>query len=219
MSFRLAALLIAASLSLASTVGVGVSTAAASNPTLYRATWMSSASAAGWQSGGGKWTVANSVVTNTGNDASSYLAPFKLTRADYAVQARIRLVAWRHSGYSEDNVFGILFRGGPQGSADPATGLVGGVARGFLGCDGIFSWAGIATADTDAEVLKETFKFRPEYGWHTYRAEVRGNTMRLLVDGHVRNTVTSKRLATQRAIGLYALAARIQVADFTVIGL
>lgn len=136
-----------------------------------------------------------------------------------AVQARIKLAAWTHSDSSENNLFGILFRGADQGAADPATGLVGGVARGFLGCDGLYSWAGIATADTDTEVRKETSRYRPDRGWHTYRLEVRGNQMRLLVDGKLRNAITSKRFADQTAVGLYALAATIQIQAFRVIAL
>lgn len=169
--------------------------------------------------GGGRWRTSGGLLTNTIDDPSSLLAPYRLTRANFAVQATIRLAAWRHSGSSEDNVFGILFRGAVQGAANPATGLVGGVARGFLGCNGLYSWAGIATADTDSEVLKETSKFRPEHSWSTYRLEVRGNAMRLLVDGKLRNAVTSKRFAGQTSVGLYALAAASQVRNFTVIGL
>jgi 3-keto-disaccharide hydrolase len=209
---------LAVGLSIEAPAGVGAtSTSSATGQALFTANWKSGV--AGWQVGGGRWHISGGLLTNTIDDPSSLLAPYRLTRANFAVQATIRLAAWRHSGSSEDNVFGILFRGAGQGAANPATGLVGGVARGFLGCDGLYSWAGIATADTDSEVLKETSKFRPEHGWHTYRLEVRGNAMRLLVDGKLRNAVTSKRFAGQKAVGLYALAATIQVRNFTVIGL
>ena len=96
---------------------------------------------------------------------------------------------------------------------------MGGVARGFLGCDGLYCWAGVATADTDTEVLKETTKFRPGNGWHRYRVEVRGNHLRVLVDGRQVNSVSSRRMAGQTAVGIYALAAHIQVRDFKVLGL
>jgi hypothetical protein len=182
---------------------------------LYQANWRSST--AGWTAGGGAWPVRNGLLTNTSDDSSTFVAPYTVTRTSYALEATIRLVSWRYSSESENNAFGVLFRGAGKGQGNPASGLMGGVVRGFLGCAGLFSWAAIATADVDSEVLKQNSTFRPGNGWHRYRVEVRGNRLRLLVDGRERNAVTSTRFARGLRVGLFSLAGRIQVSGFRVL--
>jgi hypothetical protein len=76
----------------------------------------------------------------------------------------VPIVVQRYSSESENNAFGILFRGAGGGQGNPASGLMGGVVRGFLGCAGLFSWAAIASADTDSEVLRQDSTFRPGNG-------------------------------------------------------
>ena len=56
-------------------------------------------------------------------------------------------------------------------------------------------------------------------GAYRYRVEVRGNRLRLLVDGRERNAVTSTRFARGLRVGLFSLASRIQVSGFRVLAL
>jgi hypothetical protein len=182
----------------------------------YRVSW--SGDLAGWTYGGDRWTVHGKLLQYSGDAASDVLAPTRVTDANYAVEAVIRLVNFKDTGLSESRGFGILLRS--RGAADPTektVGLVAGVGRGFMGCDGVSSQAVFTSADTDYTSLKQSnAAYYPNHAWHTYRAEVRGNAIKLIIDGKVRNTVTTKQSAGGELVGLYSLGAQLQIKRFTI---
>jgi hypothetical protein len=186
---------------------------------LYRTSFRSDMSR--WTAGGGKWTLQGGMLTYSGVAGSVVLAPYSAPRTHYAVEAVIKLVAWRDTGLSESNGFGLLLRArGPVDPTAATAGLMAGVGRGFLGCDGLYSQPSIATADTDLSALKQTSdRFRPGRAWHTYRVEVQGNTIKLLIDGHSRETVVTKQYAGATRVGLFSLGSQLQVKSFSIMQL
>jgi hypothetical protein len=186
---------------------------------LYRASW--SGALGTWTYGGDAWTVQGTLLQYSGDAASDVLSPYKVTRGNYAVQAAIKLVGFKDTGLSESRGFGILLRS--TGAADPTentVGLVAGVGRGFMGCEGISSQAVFTTGDTDFTSLKKkNASYHPNNAWHVYRVEVRGNAIKLSIDGKVMNTVTTKKFAGGNLVGLYSLGAQLQIKSFTIFGL
>ena len=193
--------------------------AAGSAKVLYRGIW--TGNMAGWTHGGDAWTVQGKLLQYSGDAASVMLAPYTVTRTSYAVQAKIKLIAFKDTGLSESRGYGIDVRATSAGDPTQSTvGLVAGVGRGFMGCDGVSSQAVFTTADTDFTSLKKhNASFQPSHAWHLFRVEVRGNAIKLIVDGHVENTVTTKRFAGGTLVGLYSLGANIQVKSFSIYGL
>jgi thiol-disulfide isomerase/thioredoxin len=115
-------------------------TQAARAHTLYQASW--SRGLTGWTHGGPAWTTGGGKLSYSGADASSLLAPVTIAGGSYAVQATIRMLAWKDTGVSENHGFGIRVRS--RGAVDPTTGTAGlmvGIGRGFMGCDGVYSQA------------------------------------------------------------------------------
>jgi hypothetical protein len=183
---------------------------------LYRASW--GGVLAGWNYGGDAWTVQGKLLRYSGDAASDVLSPYRVVRANYALEATIRLVGFKDTGLSESRGFGILLRS--SGAADPTentVGLVAGIGRGFMGCEGISSQAVFTTGDTDFTSLKQrNASYHPNNAWHVYRVEVRGNAIKLSIDGKVLNSVTTKRFAGGNFVGLYSLGAQLQVKSFTI---
>jgi hypothetical protein len=130
----------------------------------------------------------------------------------------MRLMAWRETGISESHGLGLLIRArGPVDPTGDTAGLMAGLGKGFVGCDGVHSNALVATADTDLNaVAQDSRPFSAGHAWHTVRVEVRGNTIRLLIDGRLRTSTTTKQFAGATSIGLFSLSARIQVKNFSV---
>lgn len=209
------------SVGLATLVGVGAMPTKPANASthakvLYRASWSHDAS--GWKTGGNTWNVHGGLLDFDGTDVSVFLAPYSTSTTRYAIEASIRLLAWKDSSVSENKGFGIVIRA--VKASDPAAktvGLVAGVGRGFMGCEGLYSQAVFATADTELNSLnKKNRAFRPGHGWHVYRVEVRDNTITLLIDGRVMNVATTSRYSSGKRIGLFSLASQLQVKSFTV---
>jgi hypothetical protein len=186
---------------------------------LFKTTWVSAQR--GWTPAGGAWKQSGGHLAYRGDAAAVLVAPYRVTRKNYAVEAAIRLVTWTNAGISENNGFGILLRA--KSAVDPqvdTAGLLAGVGKGFMGCDGSYSQAVVATADVDLQSLKpKNDRFHPGSGWHRYRVQVRGNAIALVIDGHLYTSVTTARSASATRIGLFSLQSRIEVKNFTVYGL
>lgn len=198
---------------LASTAAVGAEAAGNSS---YASSW--GRGLTGWSHSSSGWTDSHGVVSYDGSSTSVLIAPYRVRGPAYAVQASMRLMAWRETGVSESHGMGLLVRA--HGAVDPTgdtAGLMGGLGKGFVGCDGVHSNALIATADTDFNaVAQDKRAFSAGHTWHTVRAEVRGNTIKLYIDGKLRTTASSKQFAGSRSVGLFSLSARIQVKNFSV---
>jgi hypothetical protein len=188
---------------------------AASN-TAYASSWTKGLG--GWTHSSSGWKDSHGVVTYDGSGASVLIAPYHTAGTSYAVQAKMRLMAWRETGISESHGMGLLIRA--RGAVDPSgetAGLMGGLGKGFVGCDGVHSNALLATADTDFNaVAQDSRAFSAGHSWHTVRAEVRGNVIKLLIDGKLRTSTTTRQFAGASLVGLFSLSARMQVKNFSV---
>src|SRR5579872_3732638 len=154
MRFRLMMALVAAAVGLGATAGSYAAPAGGSARVLYATSWKGGLSS--WTSGGASWTVKQGMLQYDGAAVTDLIAPYKATKASYAVEARIKLLGYKETGLSESYGFGILLRAsGPVDPAQTTAGLMVGVGRGFIGCDGLSSQTAFATADTDLNSLKK----------------------------------------------------------------
>src|SRR5215218_3417339 len=61
--------------------------------------------------------------------------------------------------------------------------------------------------------------FRPRTDWHLYRVEVRGNTLRVLIDGAFALSATDNTHLSRRKVGLWSNRSQISVRSFDVTAL
>ena len=128
---------------------------------------------------GRSWAIVEDQLVNEG--ASEVAEPWvtvpeRARGSAYAVEAEIR-VRGLAEGVCDQN-FGIV--AGPEGGVVWGGGVL-------YGCDGeararltdVSDW----TDGYDRDRPLAAKMFEPDRGWHTYRLEVRGNQLRLLIDG------------------------------------
>jgi hypothetical protein len=147
----------------------------------------------------------------------SIRAPISLDGVpNFTVEAQVQLVKYANTGAtSGENSFGVIVRS--TGSAD-------GYGGGHCVSSGIFSCASnqpdqrvaiLWTADSKASVLGMAL-FRPAGDWHTYRVEVRGDNLSLLIDGGVVATATDNTYVKGAVVGLWSASCQLNVRSFTV---
>jgi hypothetical protein len=180
------------------------------SPILYEADW--SQSLRGWStyyhqsrvprvSGSGRdWQVSDGMLMNTG-DAGCYcwsvlVAPYEPPTRQYVVETVIQVL-------SEGDSRGIIVRAGSGGHYKV------GSDRGYGGM----------VSDFDNTPLGRR-NFRHDGTWHTYRAEVGGGRIRLLIDGVPWVEVPDDRYQFGTGVGLWnGGGGRILVRRFTVLSL
>lgn len=164
---------------------------------LYQADW--SSGRAGW-SGSNDWKVVNGLLINdgsfgNGNAYSRVLAPFQSPVADYAVEAEIQVV-------TQGNSRGIITRDD-------------GTNRYYAGSD-----RGNYVAMHDGSNNIGTTAYRTDGGWHTYRLEAKGNSLKLYVDGSLMIEGTDNRFLSGARMGLYdGGGGQMNVRSFKVVAL
>lgn len=129
---------------------------------------------------------------------------------DYAVEARIQVtgtpvIALYHP------CFGITVRGKRVGAGWEGY-YVG------VGCDSYLTSVFITNVNTIDAYLKEA-QFEPGTSLHTYRVEVKANTIRFLVDGELLLQLQDNTYLTGGQVGLFCYNVQLSVSDFKVIGL
>ena len=185
----------------------------------YRADW--SAGAAGW-TGSDDWTAMGGQLhsdgTSYGNGAGM-VAPLDLTGVgDYAVDAEIQLLRNSDEGmFSGLASFGVVVQMGEDGrgyTAGPC------VSSGIYTCApdqptqrvaGLWADGGNTTLDVRP--------FRPRTDWHHYRVEVRGNTLKVLIDEAFALSATDNTHLRGRKVGLWSNRSQISVRSFEVTAL
>lgn len=156
---------------------------------VYSANW--SAGADDWDLGEG-WAVTGSALVADGADAGPQLAPFNPTGPDYAVEAQIAIVG----SNSCDEVAGVFAR------AAQATDVATPLYSGYAGNACAHEWRIDAIAQNDPATL--TNGYRPlDTTAHTYRLEVKGERIRLFIDGKFAGEATDGRFSSPRGVGLY----------------
>lgn len=166
-----------------------------------------------WIGGSQDWTVHNGILYNDGtnsnatNSGPTIIAPCQPGAKNYAIEAKIQITTPSDGFY---NCFGMIIRGssaqnGWQGYKTDVCGLD--TAR--------------ISAYGDNNVLTQA-PFKPGTTIHTYRAEVKDNTINFFIDGNLVETATDNRLLTSETgegVGLYSQNVQLQVTSFQVTAL
>jgi hypothetical protein len=192
---------------------------------LYSADW--SGGMAGW-GGPAQWGASSGELVASGDnqnyldvDHTTAIAPFHPAYADYAVASRIRLITCGTTPPGCYGGFGLALRLGQN----PDTGWIFGVDVTGEGPP----YAAKAEVYPAEKLGGSTYcgvycsvaytPYTPGTDWHTYRAEVRGNHVKLLIDGYTVVDATDNRFLAPGAVGLVAFGAQIEVSSFQVTAL
>lgn len=177
---------------------------------LYQADWM--AGRDGW-TGAADWRALDGLLFNNGTNPalSPLLAPYQPPVADYAVEAIIQVVGLAPP--ITCGRLGVLAGAGPDA---PGRGVVGGV-RFCLPTSGQPSAASLWLTPMAQPVA--THPFAPGPHLHTYRLEVKGNQVRLLIDGVPLLHVTVPGGSVRGKVGLQGQQLRLVISRFLVIAL
>jgi hypothetical protein len=162
---------------------------------LYKADW--SAGRAGW-AGSQDWKIFDNMLISDGTNGSwemSIIAPYDTSGlTDFAVEAEIQVIK-------------------PLGCSSFS--LVTHITEKFKGwrsavnfCE--FKGAYIVEQDTGHR------PFSPGNEWHTYRVEVKGNTLRYFIDGGLIAEMTDNRLLTPGKVGLSNDEVQLQIRRFEI---
>ena len=168
----------------------------------------------GWN-GTSDWKVSNGMLLNDGTNASYYtqptiVAPCQPQVADYAVEATMQVV----SALTTSTVypcFEITVRGVP--SSDAWQGYAAGV------CPISSVGARIVARDTNNDSPLVSAPFDPGTASHTYRVEVKGTTINLLIDGGLILTKNDNRFLSGGQVGLMCFNMQVNVSSFKIIAL
>src|SRR5229473_1673486 len=161
----------------------------------------------GWSTVQG-WKTVDNMLVNDGsvpNDFVWTIAPFTPFKADYAVEVQLQRVG-KSSGEDYQST-GIVMRGGNN--------------KGYLM---EYNGEGSALIITMEHVFVNSYAidkwpFEPGNDWHTYRAEVKGNKVRLLIDGTVIIDATDNQYLDPGQVGLWSKGFQVNIRSFKVINL
>jgi hypothetical protein len=183
---------------------------------LYQADWSSGRNA--WSLPQGWDTVSGELVNDgTKADATQFAHAPMITpyTANYAVEADIQDV---RAGLScNATAFGLSVRG--DSSGDYRVGMVDSVS--IVGNTTAFFFDH-GSSDTCPSYYYYAFAkatYSLDTNWHTYRVEVRGNNISLLIDGQSVIETTDNHHLTSNSVGLWSNGRVINVRSFKVIAL
>lgn len=150
------------------------------------------------------WSVLNDVIVNDGNDGYTnwLVAPCTLNTRDYAIESEMRI----DNGC---NAHGLVARA--VGSNNYASGSYcqGGDAE-------IWLWGSNATTHQDLA----HHSYEDGNTWHTYRMEVKGNELRLLIDGKLMcDVINDTILSSGGQVGIWSQNEQLEVRSFVVTSL
>ncbi len=170
----------------------------------------------GW-SGPPDWKILNGTLLNDGTNQDMSLqptivAPCQLDGiSDYAVEARIQIVSFNNQS---QNCFAITVRGDPTQSQ-----WQGYIAAIDSGCVSSTSQTVIAVNSLGSDKVIAHAPFNPGSGFHTYRVEVKGNSIKILVDGGEELSVIDNRYLDTSQVGLASYGCQLIITSFKVISL
>src|SRR5205823_6663041 len=150
------------------------------------------------------WSALNGVLINDGNDSyTNWLAaPCQPSTKDYAVESEMKI----DQGC---NAHGVVARAvGPNNYAAGAYCLGGDVE--------IWLWGN--NASTHQDLAHHNFSIGT--AWHTYRLEVKGNELKLLIDGTVMcDIIDDTILSGAGQVGFWSQSEQLEVRSFKIIAL
>jgi hypothetical protein len=173
----------------------------------YRADWSTGMN--GWVTSS-DWKVVQGMLVNDGGGSSQDLTAMAPdifgSVKDFLVEAEIQLVRYNFT-FAES--FGLIVRSSNEGG-----GYGVGHCAGDCG-ESINERVGTVIAIDGSGFIKNA-PFDPGTIWHTYRAEVRGNEIRLIIDGTLMVKTVDNRFLESGRIGLWCDHAQINVKNFVV---
>jgi len=182
---------------------------------MYQADWTTGMN--GW-SGSKDWKYVSGMIVDDGSVSQPskdtwIVSPYQPKTADYALEVEIQTIAPKCGKQYGADDFGIIARATNDGA------IVGGyhcAAGPFRGSPP----GGLGIAATPYFTLQtDTQAYPQDAEWHTYRLEIKGNTMTLLLDGTKRITVADNTYLVSGKVGLFSNGAQISVRSFKVIAL
>jgi hypothetical protein len=185
---------------------------------LYQADW--SGGFDGWMASPDWKTVSGQLVNDgTNGDATQFAHAPTCTAnpANYAVEAEIQYVRDGYGCYPPADygyiAFGLSVRG--ESSGDYRMGIVHryGTMAAFIFDHG--------SSDTCPNFYPPLAKasYSLDTNWHTYRVEVRGNDIKLLIDGQSVIEAIDNHHLTSNSVGLWSTGTVLNVRSFKVIAL
>jgi hypothetical protein len=182
---------------------------------LYRADWSSGMN--GW-AGGDDWKTSSGLLLNDGTQSNSIsLAPYSPGNnnvANYAVETVIQFV--RHSDEGAIgglDSFGIIVRSpdGQKGYEFSAC-----ASAGFFSCGS--NSVEILISNGSQNIAENPYQ--PQKGsTHTYRMEVKDNTIKVLIDGRLFLQATDNMYLSGGQVGLFSNRSQITIRSFIVTAL
>ncbi len=159
----------------------------------------------------GQWNVVGNMLVSDGSTngriGEDYmLAPFQAPEPDYTVEVDIQFI---REGSGAGHSFGMVLRDDGYGRYAVGFGKIWNVGNGGDPTVGI--WVAM-----DNEAIEDR-PYDLDSEWHTYRAEVVGNQIRLLVDEILMASTTDNRLLSGANVGLWGRNAQINVKAFRVL--
>ena len=162
----------------------------------------------GW-SGSPDWKHVDGMLVSDGSPGHPtgrrIMAPYQPQSQDYAIEAKIQLIDPQCGAYYKE--FGLIARATKQG------GIIGG-----FNCDQVTiastEYGGFDFFDPIASQA-----FTPGAKWHIYRLAVKGNQIRLLVDGAPLLEKADDRYLDGGKVGMFSVGAQISVRSFKVLRL
>ncbi len=140
------------------------------------------------------------MLANDGTSDNNVIAPVRASGPDYAVEAEIQLLK-----VADQIMFGLSVRDG---------GFIGQAYYDGMGNPRTY----IGTKANDQ--VGKTSTFAPGAGiWHAYRMEVKGNSIRLLIDGNPVCEGLDNRYLTGGTVGIWDSKAQILVRSFKITAL
>lgn len=183
-------------------------------PSTYEAdsTW------SGWN-GTADWKVSGGLLLNDGtyadyNAGATIVAPFQSQTADYAVAIQMQVVRPFTTGTIYP-CFYITFRG--MGLSNGWQGYAAAVCAN-LGHGPAVQIVAIDSTNNVFDVLSTT-PFDPQNAWHSYRVEVKGTTIKFLVDGGLLLSADDSRFLGGGQIGLLSEYMQVKLSSFKITAL
>lgn len=192
--------------------------AVAPGTVLYQADW--SAGLGGWV-GSGDWHWLNGMVANDGTHSDNYnddnitlTAPYRVdATADYAVEMQVQFVRWKGGmigpGPESGSAIGLVARGTKAGS------YVAGYSSAWGGTQWDSPTSFLAMNAHNVQVM-DTLPFTPGDAWHTIRLELKGNTVKVLIDGGLVIQEVDNTYLTGGVIGIFDRGCQVDIRAFTV---
>lgn len=162
-------------------------------------------------SGSKDWHIVNGMLVNDGTALAggpTIVAPYELGNvADYAVETNIQVVNWKSCCTSQ---FAIVVRAVFSNE----------YWQGYsLGDDLQGPNIESSTSAGDFGSSLASAPFAPGNAYHTYRIEVKGNRIRLFIDGGIKLDVNDNTYSSGGRVGFWSFGAQLNISSFKIIAL